>query len=254
MTDYRIAVVEDAIRVLETFLYADRPLSLAEITEKTGLLKNKVFRILATLHANRFVARNAQGDYTLGLRMVEFGQQVQNQDLLIQAAAPAMDWLVEKTRETIFLGAIDGLETIVLAARESPQSVRLFGTVGRRVPIHTGGIPKVLLAFLDPDAREDILDRISLDPITPYTFTDREALVTFLDQIRAQGYVVTADDLDVGAVSIAAPVRDFTGTVVAGMSIAGPLSRFTDEKAQTYTELILQGTAQVSQALGYRRS
>ncbi len=254
MTDYRIAVLEDAIRVLETFLHADHALSLAEITERTGLVKNKVFRILATLQANRFVARNVQGDYTLGLRMVEFSQQVQSRDLLIQAAAPAMDWLVERTRETIFLGAIDGTDALVLSARESPQSVRLFGTVGRRVPIHTGGIPKVLLAFLDPDEREVMLDRISLDPITPFTFTDRAALVAFLDQIRTQGYVVTADDLDVGAVSIAAPVRDFSGRVVAGMSIAGPLSRFPDEKARAYTDLILQGTAQVSQALGYRQS
>ncbi|MCU0522988.1 MAG: IclR family transcriptional regulator [Anaerolineae bacterium] len=252
MTDYRIAVVEDTILVLEAFLPADSALSLAEITEQTGLVKNKVFRILATLQAHGFVMRNDQGSYTLGLRMVEFGEHVQRRDALIQAAAPVMDWLVEETRETIFLGTIDGLETLVLAARESPQSVRLFGTVGRRVPIHTGGVPKVLLAHLPQAERDAILDRISLDPITPYTYTDRAKLEAFLDQIRAQGYVVTADDLDVGAASIAAPIRDYSGRVVAGMSIAGPLSRMPEPTTRLYTDLILKASARVSRTLGYR--
>ena len=252
MTDYRIAVVEDTISVLEAFLPADHPLSLAEITEQTGLVKNKVFRILATLQAHGLVLRNDQGSYGLGLRMVEFGEAIQRRDVVIQAAAPVMDWLVEETRETIFLGAIDGIETLVLAARESPQSVRLFGTVGRRVPIHTGGVPKVLLAHLPTVERDAMLDRISLDPITPYTYTDRAKLVAFLDQIRAQGYVVTADDLDVGAASIAAPIRDYTGRVVAAMSIAGPLSRMPEPTTRLYADLILKATARVSRTLGYR--
>ncbi len=134
MTDYRIAVVEDTIRVLEAFLPAEHSLSLAEITERTGLVKNKVFRILATLQGHGFVVRNDQGSYSLGLRMVEFGEAIQRRDVVIQAAAPVMDWLVEETRETIFLGAIDGIETLVLAARESPQSVRLFAPSGAACP------------------------------------------------------------------------------------------------------------------------
>ena len=254
MPDYRIAVVEDAIHVLETFLHVDHALSLAEITERTGLVKNKVFRILATLQAHRLVVRNDQGEYTLGLRMVEFCDHVRSRDVVIQAAAPVMDRLSDETRETVFLGAIDGTEVLVLAARESPQSVRLFGSVGRRAPIHTGGIPKVLLAFLPSSERKAILDQISLDPITPYTYTDRDRLEAFLDEIREQGYVVTADDLDVGAVSIAAPIRDYSGQVVAAMSVAGPLSRMPEATSQRYADLVLRGTAQVSQALGYRSS
>lgn len=252
MTDYRIAVVEDAINVLEAFLPAERPLSLAELTEQTGLVKNKVFRILATLQAHSFVTRNEQGSYSLGLRMLEFGESVRRRDAIVQAAAPVMDWLVEETRETIFLGVVDGLEVLVLAARESPQSVRLFGAVGRRAPIHTGGIPKVLLAFLPRAERSAILDQIRLDPITPFTFTDRAKLEAFLDEIYARGYVVTADDLDVGAVSIAAPIRDYSGRVVAAMSIAGPLSRMPEATTRIYTDLILKGAARISQALGYR--
>jgi IclR family transcriptional regulator, KDG regulon repressor len=254
MTDYRIAVVEDAITVLETLLQVNRGLSLAELTLRTGLVKNKVFRILATLTAHRLVTRDSNGAYSLGLRFVEFGEHVRERDVLIQAAGPVMDQLVSETQETIFLGVIDGLETLVIAARQSPRSVRLTGAVGRRGPMHTGGTPKTLLAFLPVEEQEMLLDRISLDPITPFTVTDRGKLMSVLTEISHQGYVITADDLDLGAISIAAPIRDFTGEVIAAMSVAGPVSRFPDDVAQRYVQLILSGTARVSQSLGYRPS
>jgi len=252
MTDYRIAVVEDAILVLETLLQGRDPLSLAELTHRTGLVKNKVFRILATLREHRLVAKDAQGGYALGLRLVEFGERVQERDQLIRSATPVMDQLLEGTQETIFLGVIDGLETLVIAARQSPRSVRLTGAVGRRGPMHTGGTPKTLLAHLPDDERTAMLDRLSLSPVTAHTITDRTKLEILLAEIREQGYVVTADDLDLGAVSIAAPIRDHHGTVIAAMSIAGPVPRFTEETTRRYVDLIISGTQQVSQALGYR--
>lgn len=252
MTDYTIAVLRDAVSVLDALLHAGQPLTLAELTQCTGFGKNKVFRILATLEADRLVMRNSAGAYSLGLRFLEFGEHVRSGDFLIQTAAPEMDWLLEETQETIFLGVIDGLETLVIAARQSPRSVRLTGAVGRRGPMYTGGMPKTLLAYLPDDRRRAMLDQIELEPITPFTITDREELEDFLRQIREQGYVVTADDLDLGAVSIAAPIRDFTGEVIAAMSIAGPLSRFPDEVADRYVDLILEATSRISQALGYR--
>jgi IclR family KDG regulon transcriptional repressor len=246
-----IAVVEDTISVLELLLQVQRPLSLAEITERSGFVKNKVFRILATLHAHRLVVRDEYGKYSLGLRFVEFGESVQNRNLIIQAASSVMNRLVEETQETIFLGVMDGMEALVIAVRESPRSVRLFGAVGRRAPLYTGGVPKILLAFLPEDEREAMLNQLDLEPVTPYTITDREELVSYLDQIRKRGYVVTADDLDVGAVSIAAPVRNYEGKVVAAMSVAGPLSRFTDANRDQYVRLILWGTREVSRSLGF---
>lgn len=251
MTNYRIAVVEDAITVLETLLQEDRALSLAELTQRTGMVKNKVFRILATLSVHRLVVRSS-GGYSLGLRFVEFGEHVRGRDVLIQTAGPVMDELLTETQETIFLGVIDGLETLIIDARQSPRSVRLTGAIGRRGPMHTGGMPKTLLAHLPDELQTAMLDRLSLDPITPFTVTDRGKLTNILSQIRSQGYVVTADDLDLGAVSIAAPVRDYSGEVVAAMSIAGPISRFPDDVAQHYVQLILSATNRVSQAMGYR--
>ncbi len=237
--------------MLEHLLQVNGPLSLAALTQRTGFSKNKVFRILATLRAHRLVLKDDHGGYTLGLRFLEFSAHVRTRDFLLQAAAPVMDWLAAETEETIFLAVIDGLDALVIAARQSTRPVRLTGAVGRRGPLHTGGTPKTLLANLPEKERAEFLERLSLDPVTPDTITDRDELVVLLDQIRAQGFVVTADDMDTGAISIAAPIRNFTGRTIAAMSIAGPVSRFPEETEERYISLILEATARVSRSLGY---
>ncbi len=252
MPEYTIAVLEDAIRVLETFLDGEERLTLARITRESGLTKNKVFRILSTLEKHRFVERDDTGAYRLGVRFLDFGQRVQNQMDLLEASRPVMDWLVQETRETVFLGVIDGQEALCVDMRESPQSIRLYAQVGRRAPLYTGGVPKVLLAFLPDEERQALLDSMELKPITPYTITDRRALEGLLQQIREQGYVVTADDLDEGAHSIAAPIWDHRGRIVAAISVAGPSNRFTEERIQRYLALVREGAARISRALGYR--
>lgn len=253
MPDYTIGVVEDTVHVLETFINGKDRLTLAEVTKESGLGKNKVFRILSTLEKHGFVSRDEKGTFTLGVRFLEFGHRVQNQMSLLEASQPVMDWLVNETAETIFLTIIDGTEVFVVDARESPRSVRLSGKAGGRGPIYVGGTPKVLLAFLPKEEREALLEKIELKPITPHTITDLSLLEKYLAQIRADGYIVTSDDLDLGAHSIAAPIRDYKDRVVAAISIAGPSHRFTDECIESYVKFVLKGAAQISRALGCKK-
>ncbi len=252
MSQYTIAVVEDTIHVLETFLDERERLTLAEVTEIAGLSKNKTFRILSTLEKHHLVERDENGAYRLGVRFLDFGERVRQEMDLLEASGPVMDWLAEETRESVFLGVLDGDEALCVDMRESSQSIRLYAEVGRRAPLFAGGVPKVLLAFMPQAEREAMLDRMELKQITPYTITDRQALEDMLVRIRKQGYVVTADDLEEGAHSIAAPIFDHRGRAVAAISVAGPSSRFTNDRIRQFIALVREGTAQVSHNLGYR--
>lgn len=244
MPDYTINVVEDAIKVLLICLNAEGRYTLAEITKRTGLGKNKVFRILSTLEKHRFVERDETGAYHLGIRFLSFGEHVRSQMDLLQASRPVMDRLAAETDESIFLGVIDGQEALCVDARESQHSIRLFARVD--------GVPKVLLAYLPDEEREALLEAIELQPFTPQTITNRRLLEQQLRQIRDQGYIVSADDLDLGAHSVAAPIWNYSGRVVAALSIAGPSSRFTAECIRQYVELVRKGAAEVSRKLGYQ--
>jgi IclR family KDG regulon transcriptional repressor len=247
LTDYTVAVLEDAIAILELLQNQDDGLTLAQITDASGHVKNKVFRILYTLEKHRLVARDDNGFYRLGMRFLEFGQQVKKQTTLLEASRSTLDWLVHKTGESIFLGIVSGSDALCVAARESPQSVRLFAEVGRRAPLHSGGVPKVLLAHLP-----DVEQRDALDQFTDLEAIEIDTLKHQLAQVKNQGYAVVVDELDIGAHSIAAPIRDYRGCVVAGLSIAGPSHRFSEEIIEHYIELVQQAAAQISHTLGYQ--
>jgi len=248
VADYAIAVIEDAIGILDILKRNPNGLSLAEITEETDLVKNKVFRILFTLEQHQMAERDEHGRYRLGMRLLELGQHVQNNTSLLGVSAAVMDRLVAETRESIFLGVISGDEVLCVATRESPRSVRLYAEVGRRAPFDKGGIPKVLFAHIDDDERTSYLDRMYSDDAQA---GERERLMQVCEQIRRDGYVVAVDDLDPGAHSIAAPIRNYQGVVVAAISIAGPSDRFPPDVIEHYIELIRQAADEISGALGY---
>ena len=189
--------------------------------------------------------------FFLGPRFLEFGQYVQGRTILIEASRPIMDWLVVETKESIFLGVVSGTDALCVAARESPRSVRLFAQVGRRAPLHSGGVPKTLLAFLPEAKRNAALEHFyqkqfdGMDDIS-----NRDALENRLGQIRRQGYLIVVDELDKGAHSVAAPIYDHLGQIAAALSIAGPSHRFVREAIDRYVQLILDATAQISYVLG----
>lgn len=247
MTDYTIAVVRDALTVLDLVGDSKKGLTLTEITEMSDLGKNKVFRILHTLQQSRMIHRDENGRFHLGLRIAELAQNVHIHDLLLDVCNPVMDALVEQSQESIFLGIVSDTNALCIATRESPRSMRLFARVGIQVPLYTGGVPKVLLANMQPKEREKLLVYFQ----SSGEAIDWDALQSKLAEIRTQGYSITINELDEGAHSITAPIFDSQGKVIAAMSIAGPSIRFSDEAIQRYIDLITSATQQISSTLGY---
>jgi IclR family KDG regulon transcriptional repressor len=252
---YRISVLEVAIQILETFLDggADDQ-SLHTVTTRLGINKSRAFRILSTLQQHGLVEQDQETrDYRLGLKLIEFGERVRKRLDILHVAQPALDDLARETGETVFLGIAEGLEAVCIDKRESVHPIRLYAEVGRRAPLHAGGVPKVLLAYLvEHDAR--LLDQLPLRAMTPATITDRDALARNLAEIRAQGYVVTHDDLDWGASSIAAPIRAHGGRVIAAVSIAGPDERFRQDHEQRLVACVRAAASRISCGLGYTES
>lgn len=248
MTDYTVAVLDDAFEILSILRAHPEGLTLAQVTESAGMVKNKVFRLLYTLEARKIVRRDDYGLYHLGSGLIELGVHAQNQALLLEVSRPVMDRLVVDTGESIFLGVVSGSDALCVAARESAHSVRLFAQVGRRAPLHSGGVPKVLFAFM-PDA--DRAAQIERFAAVSNSVVDRAAFEERLAEVRHDGYAIVVDELDQGAVSVAAPIFNQLGQVIAAMSIAGPSSRFNPDRIAGYVEIILNATGTVSRSLGY---
>jgi DNA-binding IclR family transcriptional regulator len=253
MTAYTIAVLKDACRVMDTLLGKDDPLTLTSIAGETGLSKNKVFRILATLEECKLVRRTQQNGYSLHIRFLDFAAQLTRQLDVVVSSSLTLDWLAEQTGESVYLRVIDGTEAICVAVRESSHAIRLFAELGHRAPLYAGATPLVLLAYLPVPERKALLEQIELRPLADQTLTDLDALEEFLGQIRKDGYAVTHNDLTQGASGVAAPIRNFKGEVVAAVAIGGLTSRFTGSRLDDYISSVVTSAARISGALGYKQ-
>ena len=248
---YTVSAVDRALDLLE-LLASSSDLGVTEIAERTGHTKSLVFRLLYTLEQRGYVHKDpVRRTYGLGYRPLLLADQTRRQSRLITAAEPFLDRLAELTHENVLLTVREGLHSVCVAMRQSPQPLRLFAEVGKSGPLHAGGGPKVLLAFAPPDVRQAVLDG-DLRAFTPTSINDPKRLEQALAQIRAEGWTVSVGELDASAFSIAVPVFDHTGEVVAALSIAGPLSRLDDHHRARHRDHLLAIAGDLSKRLGFR--
>lgn len=248
--DYTIAAIDRALKLLE-IVAEKQSIGLSELTRLTGTTKTLAFRMATTLEARGYLLKDPEErTYSLGYKSLYLGEQMQNHSPLVRVANPFLDELSARTRENVSLLVRDGLATICLAIRQSPQPIRLYAELGRQGPLHVGGGPKLLLAFA-PDAIQEAVLAAPLIAYTPSTIVDPKRLKTLLKRIRAQGYNVSHGDLDPGAFSVATPVRDHGGRVAASLSVAGPQSRLTRDLESLYIRMLIEAADEISAKLGW---
>lgn len=248
---YIVSAVDRALHLLE-IVAENQNIGLSELARLSGMNKTLTFRMATTLEARGFLMKDAsEKTYSLGYKPLYLSEQVQHQSPLVRAANPVLDDLAARTRENVSMLVRDGLGTICVAIRQSPQPIRLYAELGRHGPLHVGGGPKLLLAFAPKDVQEAVLSS-KLEAYTPSTLVDPKRLANKLALIREQGFNTSRGDLDLGAFSVAAPIRDHAGRVVASISVAGPQSRLTDDLENLYIRLLLDASTDISMKLGWR--
>lgn len=246
---YTITSVDKAVTLLEAL--AEHPdVGVTRLAEVTGATKSHVFRLLFTLEQRGYVLKDpATRSYRLGYRALYLGQHAREQTSLVETARPTMDALRDASGENVHLIVRDGTRSICVALRQSQAHLRLYAEVGRHGPLHAGGGSVLLLAFAPEEVREEVL----VGPLPAYTsttVTDPDELRTLLARVRRQGWHEAVEDLDEGAFSIAAPIRDHNGEVRAAISVAGPLARLDDATAQRHRTLALEAAEDISRRLG----
>lgn len=245
---YKIEAVVRALNVLERL--ADNPgLGATALSQHMGLTKSIVFRLLQTLEETGYVHRDSErAIYSLGYRLALLGERVGRDGALLHVAPPVMDELRDETGENVNLVIREGSDALALATREGLHAIRIFAQSGRKGPLHAGGASMLLLAYAEPA----ILDRVlssKLESYTNHTITDPEQLKKLLNRIRANGYNVALNDLDDGAFSIAAPIYNGAGEVIAGLSIAGASVRLDEPRRDLYIDAVKSAARKVSEKL-----
>lgn len=245
--------VDRALELLDILKEEPKGIGITELASRMGLAKSTIHRIASSLKAKSYLKQDPLTQrYHLGIKLIEMGAIV-TQRLEIRAIAePFMKRMVDEIGETSHLVIMEGGEIAYIEKIESPNTIRMVSFIGRRAPVHCTGAGKALLAFLPEPQIIDTIDRMGLRKYTATTITDQTALLEELQAIRMHGYSVDNEEHEDGIRCIAAPIFNHAGQAVAGVSIAGPAMRMTDEKIKTCIPVITQCAMQISKELCYQ--
>jgi IclR family transcriptional regulator, KDG regulon repressor len=247
-----LSSVRNAARLLRAFAPTDRDLGVSELATRLGLPKSSVHRLLTTLAAEGLVERTApNGRYRLGLRLYELGAIVSSHLDLHEVVSPYLDDLRNRTGETVHVSILDAGEVVYVERRESSHTLRIFRRVGHRNHAHCTSSGKILLAWLSADERRRIYATHGLPPHTVHTITDPDLLEEELVRVRERGYAQNINESERGASSVAAPIRDVSGSVIAAIAIAAPSARFSRESMRRFASEVVAAAERISSHLGY---
>lgn len=255
MTSAELSPVKSADRVLLLLEYlSDSPNStFTQIVRDLKFPNSSAHQLLLTAVQRGFVSQDDQSKrYSLGARLWEIAQTYSVADELTSLARPYMDELVRKTKETVQLSHLQGLENVYLAISESPHVMKLVSTVGSRLPAHTTGLGKTLLASLDEVELRSRLEGVTLESFTNNTITDIRKLAQELDQIRRQGFGEDIEEYVIGCRCIAMPIRDPRGIVMAALSVSVPTPRYSEHVARAAHSELAETIRQIESALNSR--
>ncbi len=246
-----IQSLQRAAAILRSFSEAEPELSVTELSQRLGLHKSTVSRILATLLLERLVGRNPEsGKYGLGLGLVSLGGIALGRLDVRALALPYLSPLVELTEETVIVTVLEGRECVNIARTSSPKPIQFVGWIGRRTPIHCTASGKVFLAHMDANARSALLSS-ALQHYTDQTIIDADIMEQSLIEIRNQGYAIVHGEFEEGFSNIAAPIFDHLDQVTACIAISGPTFRMGPGQIEAFAEPLLETANAISTQLGY---
>lgn len=248
-----LSSVRNSARLLKEFSKGNRELGVTELSRRLGIGKSTAHRLVNTLTEERLLEQDPDtGAYRLGLAMYELGTSVYWHTDLHEACTPVIEQLRNATKETVQVAVLDGREVVYVERRESPQTLRLFGRVGHRNDAHCTSTGKLLLACLPPEQLDRTLRGWKLSAKTPHTINRIDDLRKQLTVIQAQGWAENINEAEIGVGSVAAPIRNGFGQVVAAVSIAGPVQRLGSESLRRFARPCIEAGLAISRRLGYR--
>jgi len=230
----------------------EREIGITELSQRVMMSKSTVYRFLQTMKSLGYVAQEGESEkYSLTLKLFELGAKALQHVDLIRSADIQMRELSRLTRETIHLGALDEDGIVYIHKIDSMYNLRMHSRIGRRNPLHSTAIGKVLMAWGDRSEVDALLTEMEFTRSTDNTLLSADALRAALEIVRQQGYGEDIEEQEQGLRCIAVPVFDRFGMVTAGLSISFPTIRFSPESKSEYVRMLHTAARNISKQLGY---
>ncbi|MFB9378379.1 IclR family transcriptional regulator [Kineococcus gynurae] len=240
------SVTSRALGLLAAFDGEHRRLGLTALAERAGLPLPTAHRLVGDLVAFGALTRTEAGDYVIGRRLWDLGLLAPVQSGLREVASPYLNDLHGATRATVHLAVRDGTRALYVDRLRGSTTLPIVSTVGSRLPLHATGVGKVLLAHAPADVREEVFRELTR--VTPYTITQPGSLRRQLTLVLRDGWASTAEEMGLGACSIAVPVLQ-RERVVAALGVVVPSLRRDRPQLVAALQVAAQGIGRSLTAL-----
>jgi DNA-binding IclR family transcriptional regulator len=241
--------VDRAAALVATIVDSPAARSFTSLVEELGLARSTTSRLLNALERGRLVERDRAGSFRPGALFAVYAARHHAVHDVVELIHPVLESLAQDTGETVNFAVPRGSDVVQVAQVDGRFLLGTTNWVGVEVPAHCSALGKVFFAEGAIAVPQGPLERR-----TPATVTLRSRLERELDEVRRTGYAVAWEELEVGLVAIAAPVRSQDGGTVGAISISGPTARLTRPGLPEIADLLLAAACQASSLLGYRRA
>lgn len=247
-----IQSLQRGLGILEIIAKSGKGIRMAEVSREIGLHTSTTFHLLRTLSTLGYLVQDeATREYLLGSKVFCLAASAWTEVQISKMAKPLLAEMAHETGETSHLAILERGEAIVIDKIDGSSPVRLTDRVGYPRPAHCTAIGKVLLAHLPEAELKVFLKATDLRPLTPKTITAASILEPELERVRKQGYAFDDEEFAQGIRCLAAPVRNFTGQVVAAIGVSGPVWRVSLDRVAQLTEFVRVMGHRLSQQLGH---
>jgi len=238
------------LAVVQAFQERKRHLTIAQISHRTEIPRAAVRRCLHTLIKLGYATTDGR-TYSLLPKVLTLGHAYLSSTPLAVSAQPYLDRMSEQLHEACNMATLEGDDILYIARSATTQRlISVDLSVGGRLPAYCTSMGRILLAALDDASLQDYLDHADLQTETSRTLTTPQALLACLQEVRQQGWCIVDQELEQGLRSIAVPVYDASGQVLAALNIsthAGRVSR--SELEQRFLPSMLSASQELSAQL-----
>ncbi|MBC5636177.1 IclR family transcriptional regulator [Ornithinibacillus sp. BX22] len=238
-----------ALNLLNLFDEKNYELSLKDIANRANLPKPTAYRLLSALEAMNYVYKIKENEhdsrYRLGLKLLELGQLVSDQLEVRRIAYPYMEKLAYDIQEAVHLVVLNHQEATYIEKVESNKAIRLYTRIGKSSPLYIGSGPKLLLAHIQKQKQEEILNLAG-------NTINREKMEKELRRIRTEGYSYSIGEQDENTTGISYPIYDYRNNVIAALTVSGLSTYFEGDSLQQIKAKTEDTAARISRKLGFR--
>ncbi|GAA0441345.1 IclR family transcriptional regulator [Lentibacillus halophilus] len=245
-----------ALQLLNYFSTETPELTLKELTQKSGMPKPTVYRLLTAMEHQHVLSKTKENEhdskYQLGLKLLELGQLVSDQLEVRTIALPDMERLGTDINEAVHLVIADQGEAVYIEKVDSSRALRLNTRIGKRSPLHLGSGPKMLLANMAREQQQDMVNKAERFYAADHQPINKDRLLQELGAIYKNGYAYSIGEQDPDTTGISYPIHDYNNQVIAALAVSGLSSHFDGENLDVLKAKTRQTAGAISRKLGYR--